>query len=267
MPKRDPKPDSAELVVLSLLADGPKYGYALTKEAAGRSGGSVRLTPGVLYPLLRSLEVQGLVVASWEEVKAEEAEASAAGRKRKWYKLSAKGRRRLEQKIASHRAYRAVIDAFIGPSTGEETHGWRRARTENPWGRRPARRQSGGLPRRSGRRVAPRPRTAPEAPRARAHGRFSKNSTATCASAVRDQMLAGVSECDAVRTAVAELGDAAALARRFREAGKTPLRRTAMNLAVLGVAGAAMVTSLVAVGGGTRPATCRRSPSTSSPRS
>jgi hypothetical protein len=67
---------------------------------------------------------------------------------------------------------------------------------------------------------------------------------------VRDQMLAGATESDAVRAAVAELGDAAALARRFREAGRTPLRRLAMNLAVLGVAGAAMVTSIVAVSGG-----------------
>jgi hypothetical protein len=67
---------------------------------------------------------------------------------------------------------------------------------------------------------------------------------------VRDQLLAGMAEGDAVRAAVAELGDAAALARRFREAGKTPLRRTAMNLAVLGVAGAAMITSIAAVGGG-----------------
>ena len=122
MAKRDPQPDSSELVVLSLLADGPQYGYALTKEAAARSGGSVRLTPGVLYPLLRALETQGLVVASWEEVKAGDAEEEAAGRKRKWYKLSAKGRRRLEQRIAAHRAYRTIIDAFIG-GPGEEAAG------------------------------------------------------------------------------------------------------------------------------------------------
>ena len=123
MPKRDPQPDSAELVVLSLLADGPQYGYALTKEAAARSGGSVRLTPGVLYPLLRALETQGLVVASWEEVKAGDAEEDAAGRKRKWYRLSPKGRRRLEQRIAAHKAYRDIIDAFIGPADAGETAG------------------------------------------------------------------------------------------------------------------------------------------------
>lgn len=106
--------ESAELVVLSLLADGPCYGYAISKEAAARSDGAVRLGPGVLYPLLKGLETQGLVLSSWEEIKAEGTDQDAAGRKRKWYRLSAKGRKRLEQKVAAHRAQRAVLDAFIG---------------------------------------------------------------------------------------------------------------------------------------------------------
>lgn len=106
--------ESAQLVVLSLLAGEPKYGYAITKEAAARSDGAVRLTPGVLYPLLKSLETQGLVLSTWEEVKAQGSQEDAAGRKRKWYRLSAKGRKRLEQNVAAHRARRAVIDAFIG---------------------------------------------------------------------------------------------------------------------------------------------------------
>lgn len=106
--------ESAELVVLSLLADGPRYGYAISKEAASRSDGAVKLGPGMLYPLLKSLETQGLVLPSWEEVKAEGTHEDAAGRKRKWYRLSAKGRKRLEQKVAAHHAQRAVMDMFIG---------------------------------------------------------------------------------------------------------------------------------------------------------
>ena len=66
---RDSQRDAAELVVLSLLADGPKYGYLLSKEAAGKSDGAVRLTPGVLYPLLKALESKKLVNATWEEVR------------------------------------------------------------------------------------------------------------------------------------------------------------------------------------------------------
>jgi PadR family transcriptional regulator PadR len=115
------KNDSAELVVLSLLSEGEKYGYMLSKEAASKSDGKLRLTPGVLYPLLRELETQGLITSSWEEVRSDRAESEdGEGRKRKWYRLSAKGRKRLTQRIQAHRSYRAIIDAFIGrPGDGE----------------------------------------------------------------------------------------------------------------------------------------------------
>jgi len=112
----DSQHDPAELVILSLLAEGPRYGYALAKEAAARSDGQFRLTPGVLYPLLKELEGQGLIASSWETVRSERADEdddAERGRRRKWYRLSPKGRRRLAQRIAAHRAYRAVIDLFI----------------------------------------------------------------------------------------------------------------------------------------------------------
>ncbi len=107
------KNDSAELVVLSLLGEGPNYGYLLSKEAAARTDGQLRLTPGVLYPLLKQLERDGLISSSWEEVKAERAEPDDAGRRRKWYRLSAKGRKRLEQRVEAHKAYTTLIAAFV----------------------------------------------------------------------------------------------------------------------------------------------------------
>jgi PadR family transcriptional regulator PadR len=119
----DPKHEPAELVLLSLLAERPLYGYAITKEAAARSEGRLRLTPGVLYPLLKTLEAQGLILSTWETIRSDRAGEEAEdgdGRRRKWYRLSAKGRKRLEQRVAAHRAYRAVIDAFIGPGAGAE---------------------------------------------------------------------------------------------------------------------------------------------------
>lgn len=68
---------------------------------------------------------------------------------------------------------------------------------------------------------------------------------------VRDLMLSGRSEPDAVSAAIAELGDAAALARRYHHASHAPRRRFMMHSAIFGLAGAAMVTSLVALRGGT----------------
>lgn len=112
--------DDMELVVLSLLADAPKYGYAISKELASKSEGRVRLTPGVMYPLLKELEASGLILGTWEEVKSEEGQ-EGEGRKRKWYRLTAKGKKRMAQRLSAHRAFRALVDALVGPETGEVT--------------------------------------------------------------------------------------------------------------------------------------------------
>ncbi len=114
------KNDPLELVVLSVLADGEQYGYAITKQVAARSGGEMKLSPGVLYPLLSLLEKQGLITSTWEEVRADrpapeagEVEGDARGRRRKWYRLSAKGRKRLSQRIEAHRAHQRMIESFL----------------------------------------------------------------------------------------------------------------------------------------------------------
>lgn len=115
--------ESAELVVLSLLAEGSSYGYQLTKDAAARSDGHLRLTPGVLYPLLRQLENEGLITSSWDAVRAADATDAAdqgEGRKRKWYRLAAKGKRRLTQRVAAYEALRKVIDAFVASPSRPE---------------------------------------------------------------------------------------------------------------------------------------------------
>jgi len=107
------KPDHYELLVLSVMAEGQTYGYAISKAVTLRSEGLFSIGPSQLYPLLKKLEKQGLVTASWEEVKAEGTEPEASGRRRKWYVLSPKGRKRLTQRIEAHRRFTAIIESFI----------------------------------------------------------------------------------------------------------------------------------------------------------
>ncbi|MEZ6318912.1 MAG: helix-turn-helix transcriptional regulator [Phycisphaerales bacterium] len=114
------KQDHAELVVLSVLRDEAQYGYAISRLVQARSGGAFRLTPGVLYPLLTRLEKQGLVTTEWEEVKADQSEPDADGRRRKWYRLSAKGEKRLAARIEAHRRFTRLIDSFIVGGAGGE---------------------------------------------------------------------------------------------------------------------------------------------------
>lgn len=125
MPPRDFRNDPTELVILAVLSEEPLYGYAITKRVAARSDGEIKLSPGVLYPLLSSLERQKLIVSTWETVRSERVAASMTvepggetqGRKRKWYKLSAKGRKRLGQHVQAHRAYLSMIESFLGPTS------------------------------------------------------------------------------------------------------------------------------------------------------
>jgi DNA-binding PadR family transcriptional regulator len=67
----------------------------------------------VLYPLLHQMEKTGLLLSSWESVQAPDNDDAEKGRKRKWYRLSAKGRKRLNQRAAAHRAYQAMIESFL----------------------------------------------------------------------------------------------------------------------------------------------------------
>lgn len=124
----DFKHDPTELIVLAVLSESSLYGYAITKQVAARSDGEIKLSPGVLYPLLSKMERQGLIASSWEVIRSDRAanvgeghesgDADSGGRRRKWYRVSAKGKRRLAQHAEAHRAYAALINSFLSPARG-----------------------------------------------------------------------------------------------------------------------------------------------------
>jgi DNA-binding PadR family transcriptional regulator len=75
---------SAEPLILSLLAKGESYGYAIIQEIRARSEGKIHWTDGMLYPVLHRLEDRKLVKSRWGE--------SETGRKRKYYSLKEPGK-------------------------------------------------------------------------------------------------------------------------------------------------------------------------------
>ncbi len=104
----NPIPMSKELVaassrpmVLSILAGGESYGYEILQQVTAISGGRVQWSDGMLYPVLHRLEQEGLVTARWE--------TADSGRRRRYYRLSASGRRRL---AADRAGWLAVHDAL-----------------------------------------------------------------------------------------------------------------------------------------------------------
>jgi DNA-binding PadR family transcriptional regulator len=75
---------SAEPLILSLLAKGESYGYAIIQEIKARSKDQLQWTDGMLYPVLHRMERRGLIKSRWSE--------SEAGRKRKYYSLKKDGK-------------------------------------------------------------------------------------------------------------------------------------------------------------------------------
>jgi DNA-binding PadR family transcriptional regulator len=76
---------STEPLILSILATGESYGYALTQEVKRLSGDKITWTDGMLYPVLHRMENRGLIKARWGE--------SETGRKRKYYSLKKDGKK------------------------------------------------------------------------------------------------------------------------------------------------------------------------------
>ena len=51
--------------VLSVLAEGESYGYAIIQRVKALTGGQVAWTTSTLYPVLHSLENKGLLESAW----------------------------------------------------------------------------------------------------------------------------------------------------------------------------------------------------------
>ena len=94
--------------ILLSLADEELYGYRLVREIEGRSAGRVRLEPGNLYRYIRRLEGQGLV-----EPAGRRATTGASSERRRYYRLTALGRRVLAAEAARMRSLVAAVEARL----------------------------------------------------------------------------------------------------------------------------------------------------------
>ena len=83
------KRGSAELAILSVLAEAPLHGYQIAKRIRQQTAGVVSFDVASLYPVLYALESRGLVKGEWEE-------SATARRRRRCYHLTPEGRRRLK---------------------------------------------------------------------------------------------------------------------------------------------------------------------------
>jgi PadR family transcriptional regulator PadR len=89
-------------LVLSILAEGESYGYAIIQRVRELSDGKIQWTDGMLYPVLHWLEDQDLVRGEWREAES--------GRKRKYYSLKAPGKRVLREQQEQWRVVNRALN-------------------------------------------------------------------------------------------------------------------------------------------------------------
>ena len=99
---------TVDMLILEVISRGPNYGYQIAQMVMSESKGYFDLKEGSLYPALHRLERQKLLTAYW--VNKDE------GRRRKFYKLTAAGKRMLEAKRQQWSKFVVGVNGVLGGS-------------------------------------------------------------------------------------------------------------------------------------------------------
>jgi transcriptional regulator len=100
------KKGSTELLILSLLEARPRHGYEIGKLIEAKSRGKLQYRIASLYPMLCRLEDRGLIAGRWVE--------RAGERRRRYFRLTAEGRRVLERERAVWVEFMDAVNRVAG---------------------------------------------------------------------------------------------------------------------------------------------------------
>lgn len=112
------KPDPADLVIplspacfhiLLSLGAGERHGYAMKREIAARTGGKLKLGPGVLYGSIAKLLEQGLI-----EEADERPDPHLDDERRRYYRISTLGRKAMQREAARLAELAQLAAAMFG---------------------------------------------------------------------------------------------------------------------------------------------------------
>lgn len=92
-------------IVLRLLGERPMYGYEIVKLVRERTEGAFEWKEGTLYPCLHKLEADRLLRAAWRK--------APSGKKRKYYRLTRKGRAELAKRVEAWNEFANSVDALL----------------------------------------------------------------------------------------------------------------------------------------------------------
>ena len=96
---------STAMMVLKLLSEKDMYGYEMIEVLRERSQNVFELKAGTLYPLLHGLEEKGMLTAYEKE---------AGNKIRKYYSITKRGRKMLEEKKGEWEIYSRAVANVLG---------------------------------------------------------------------------------------------------------------------------------------------------------
>ena len=105
LPKADLPQGTLDLLILKIVALGPLHGYGIAQRLQQTSRDLIQVTQGSLYPALHRLENRGWLAGEWK--------LSDTGRDSKFYRLTPKGRKALEEESRSWARLTDTIGAIL----------------------------------------------------------------------------------------------------------------------------------------------------------
>ena len=114
MPTQDPNADrdslmqgTLDLLVLRTLALGPHHGQGIARVIQQRSGDTLLVDHGSLYPALQRLETRGWIKGAWG--------TSDNNRRARFYHLTRAGRRQVEREERAWQDATDIVGRFLAP--------------------------------------------------------------------------------------------------------------------------------------------------------
>ena len=104
-PVPDLLPGTLDLLILRTLQNDPVHGWAIAERIQQVSQDVLQVNQGSLYPALHRLEHEGWIEAEWR--------VSELGRRAKYYRLTASGRRQLAIELSAWERMSAAIGRVV----------------------------------------------------------------------------------------------------------------------------------------------------------
>jgi len=100
-----------DLLILRTLRAGPAHGHFIAKYIQHTSEDLLQVETGSLYPALHRLEAKGWIAASWE--------LSDKGKRARFYRLTASGRKQLASEESKWNAFSRAVGLVLKPADQE----------------------------------------------------------------------------------------------------------------------------------------------------